>query len=542
MIKNQVQAKNPNTSTELKRTKRPEQPLSDFVWDQDVFCHVGQWNLDMTEALSALNSTLKSSFKQAVLDFSTKGDYLPSVIIGLFSAISRSLKRFHVNTFSAAWAAQAVEDKKFINTIGSIKRFLIFWKAREPLAISDEALQLIVKIKNTSRKSNVLSDDPDKSWLSDEEYEALIVSVWRHFEDGVFSTSRTFMLLLSMQYARRPVQFAQLKFEDFRIAALGDNSGLSGPVVSFPGVKDLGAETGFRDSKLEHHSLPEHLWNLYEIQRKEVRALFELQLGIRLSDSETEKLPAFANESRIKSAISKLKDHYRVDWRAHLDHQLFHMRAGSVSGILAWRRGGRRDIDPPLSHRTGRPIVVTATRLRHTRARQLARRGVALHVLSHWMGHTSEQSLKAYYNDPAEDARQLDEAMAPALMPLAMAFAGNLIDNENQASRHNDPTSRLEFAKGGELKNVGNCGKHSFCATTSVPIPCYRCRYFEPLVTAPHQEVLEALRIRQEEESQALRIGGARNLLVPIDLSADILAVQNCIDRCNTRKIELGIE
>ena len=539
MTNNRAQAENPNTDAELQRTRHFEQSPSDFVWDKDIFCHVGHRHMDMTDALSQFDYTLKASFKQAALEFAIKGDYTPIGITSLFVATNASLKRFSVRVFDKSWIVQAMHVPAFMYNIGAIKKFFIFWKARDSQAISDEALQLLAKIQGRRGKCNVLSDDPEKSWLTNEEYEALVASVWRNYEDSVFATSHTLMLLLSMQYARRPMQLAHLKIKDFRIAAPGDISGLSGPSVSFPGVKDKESKSGFRDSKFEHHPVPEHLWNLFDLQRNEVRALFERQLGIRLCDSEIEKLPVFAEAGRIKSAASKLTDHYRIDWHAQLDHQLFHMKADSVSRILAWRHNGRKYIDPPLSHRTGRPIVVNATRLRHTRARQLARKEVPMHVLSYWMGHTSEKSLGAYYNDPAEDARKLNEAMAPALMPLAMAFAGNLIDSEEQASRYNDPTSRLEFAKRGELKNVGNCGRHSFCATTSVPIPCYRCRYFEPLVSAPHQEVLEALKSRQEEENLALHIGGARNLLVPIDLSADILAVQNCIDRCNARKIEL---
>jgi hypothetical protein len=161
-----------------------------------------------------------------------------------------------------------------------------------------------------------------------------------------------------------------------------------------------------------------------------------------------------------------------------------------------------------------------------------------MQVLSLWLGHTYKGSVDAYYNDPAEQARQLDEAMAPVLAPLAMAFAGVLIDSEDQATRASDPTSKLEFARAGELKSVGRCGKLSFCATSSVPIPCYRCKSFEPLVDAPHQELLEELVKRQAAEEQALKIGGPRNLLIPIDLSADIRAVENCIARCNARKIE----
>lgn len=542
MAKNSVPSVNPNADTELRRTQRPVQQHFDYIWEKDIFRLIGRTSSNMTEALSKLDPALKESFKQAIIAFSMKGDYAPMLVIDLCSAIGASMKRFNVTTFDTTWVSQAIKIPTFINKIGAIRNFFLLWKARDSLAISDADLQFLLKI-NTSRgqSSNILSDDPEKSWLSNEEYEALLASIWRNYEDGLFSTSRTLIALLSMQYARRPTQLSHLKIKDVRIALPGDTSGLSGPMISFPGAKDSNAETGYRDSKFEHHPLPNHLWSLFEIQRKEVRALAESKLGAHLTDTEIKELPLFTTADRLKKAASELAEHYGVDWRCNLHHQLFHMQSHCISRILTWKPSGRRDIEAPLSHRTGRPLVVSATRLRHTRARQLARKGVPLHVLSYWLGHASEKSLKSYYNDPAEDARKLDEAMSPVLMPLALAFAGNLIDSEEQASRYDDPTSRLEHASSAMLKNVGNCGKHSFCAATSVPIPCYRCRHFEPLVTAQHQEVLEALTNRQEEENQALSIGGARNLLVPINLSADIIAVQNCIDRCNARKLELGI-
>ncbi|MFT6301128.1 MAG: integrase [Granulosicoccus sp.] len=406
--------------------------------------------------------------------------------------------------------------------------------------VSDSVLQLIVKIKPPEAgPSNVLSDDPELSWLTDTEYETLLSYVWHNYDADKFAIDRTLALLLSMQYARRPVQLAQLKIGDFRIAMANDKSGLTGPLVEFPGAKDLAAESNFRDSKYETHPLPDHLWNLFELQRNHVRIEFDTQLGIKLLDAQLNDILLFTSKHRIRTAVSHLTDHYSVDWRAHLGHRLFHLTPDRLSRQFGWRPEGSNTMALPISHRTGRPIKVNATRIRHTRARQLARKGVPRQMLSHWLGHTSEKSLKAYYDDPAEVARQLDESMAPVLAPLALAFAGKLIDTEEQASRHDDPTSRLEFATETTLKSVGHCGNHSFCATTSVPVPCYRCKHFEPLVTAPHHEVLVALKIRQVEEEQALRIGGAENLLLPIDLSADIHAVQNCIDRCNARKAEI---
>lgn len=533
----------PNDDTELQRTRRPKKSSSsDFVWEADVFHLVGRDSVNMTMALSLLPVSLKESFQQGVIDFSAKGNYAHIVIINIIAALNTSMKQFPISAFDTKGVAQILKSTKLLGTLSGVKRLFLSLKARDSRLISDEALQLLVKtnFRRISNK-NVLSDDPNKSWLTDEEYEVLVASVWSNYEDSLFSTRQTLIKLLSLQYGRRPVQISYLKIKDFCTNAKENNSN-SEPTVNFPGAKDSRSLTGFRDTKFESHPILRHLWSLFEIQRDEVRELVETQFNTELSDAELEKLPLFITKARLTKGISVLTEHYDVDWRTNLGHQVFHPTPHSISRVLTWKTHGRQNISPPLSHRTGRPLVVSATRIRHTRARQLARRGVQLNVLSHWMGHMDPSALKAYYNDPAEDARKLNEAMAPKLMPLAMAFTGNLINSEEQASRHNDPTSRLEFAKDGELKNVGNCGKYSFCSTTSVPVPCYRCRHFEPLVMAPHQEVLEALKIRQKEESEALRIGGARNLLIPIDLSADIIAVQNCIDRCNAQRIELEIE
>ena len=525
------------SDAELRRTQRPDEPISDFVWEADILRFVGNWSVNMQSALSTTPPALKNSFKNAVTNFIAKGDYSPTVYQNCFTSIANSLKQHPKGIFDDSWLAEAIESIMFRRNIGSIRGFFILWDRDDPKVIQDSTLQMLVKIQRPGvGSSNVLSDDPELSWLTDAEYETLLINVWRNYENDNFSVTRTLTLLLSMQYARRPIQLSQLKIGDFRIATANDDSGLTGPVVAFPGVKDVSAESSFRDSKFEIHPLPEHLWNLFELQRNHVRVQFENQLGLNLSDAELDDVPVFTTNIRIKTAVTHLTDHYCLDWRDNLNHRLFHLMTKRISTHLTWDSKADDAIILPLSHRTGRPIKLNATRLRHTRARQLARKGVPRHVLSHWLGHTSEKSLKAYYNDPAEDARQLDEAMAPALVPLAMAFAGTLIDSEEQASRYDDPTSRLELATDNLLKSVGHCGKHSFCATTSVPVPCYRCKHFEPLVSAPHGEVLEALTHRQTEEKQALKIGGARNLLIPIDLSVDIQAVQNCIDRCNARK------
>lgn len=505
----------------------------------------------MAKALSQLSPSLKESLKQHLISFTTQGDYASNTYSGIFAALKSALNTYPTRTFDTQWISQALTKKSFQVNKKGVTRFFLHWKERDSTAISQDAWRLLNDTAaNFVRSCNALSDDPEKSWLTDEEYESLLSAVWNNYDSGTSGTQVTLIRLLSLQYARRPIQIAYLKIGDIREIVGVDNEGLTGRIINFPGVKDINAEADFRDSKFEPHPLADHLWDLCHVQRQEVRELYERCLGFSLTDDQMKKLPLFCSKARIEEARQLIEGHLALNLLESLDSSLFHLRKTSVCNILTWlnnaptcnyRSEQLRCLlrpRPPISPRTGRVMVVSATRMRHTRARQLARQGVLKHILSHWLGHTSERSLESYYDDPAEEARQLDEVMAPVLAPLAMAFAGTLIDTEDQATRATDPKSNLEFACAGKLKSVGRCGKHSFCATTSVPIPCYRCKYFEPLVDAPHREVLEALLQRQAAEGEVLKIGSLRNLLIPIDLSADIRAVKNCIARCNARKAE----
>ncbi|WP_129587708.1 site-specific integrase [Herbaspirillum robiniae] len=531
-------------SLDLNRTTQPQAEPSELVWKGDTLKWIGIGNLNCS-AFKVLAPEAYRSLRAHVISFAQSGKYASQTWFMAIAAIHRSLAAHPTREFDLGWIVNAITRPGFHSRKSTIVSFFMYWHDRYPHAITSDALQFLVRsLPKRKRTSKVLSDDPEESWLTDLEYDALIRCTWDNYDRGHTGTQITLMRLLSLQYARRPIQIAQLKIGDFRDdPATGASS--SERRIHFPGAKDQGAKQNFRDSKEEVHPVADHLWDLFQIQKQDVKALFEQQLGSPLTEPELKQLPAFTSGKQIDQAINTLSEHYRANWRARLDHRLFHLEDVKVSRVLKWATNTLGDYSkqgkptPPLSHRTGRPIRVNATRMRHTRARQLARLGTTKHVLSFWLGHTSEKSLAAYYNDPAEVARQINDAMKGALAPIAMAFTGRLLDDESQATRANDPESTLEFAAQRDLKNVGKCGKHSFCSTTSVPIPCYRCKMFEPLVYAPHEEVLYALVKRQTEEDAMIKIGGARKLLAPIDLGPDIRAVQACIARCNARKAEL---
>lgn len=529
----------------LDRTVRPESGSGAPFWEGDMLKLLGITSVDCS-AFNVLAPETLHSLRDHLLLFAQTKKYAIRSYACAVRALNMSLTQFPTREFDLAWLVRAITLTSVVTNQGAIRSFFIYWQDRYPLAISNDALQFLSRpLPRTPRPSNVLSDDPEKSWLTDLEYDALLQCVWNNYDQRVISTQVMLVRLLSLQYARRPVQLAQLKLGDFRDGpAEGGSTGERR--IHFPGAKDRHSHQNFRDSKEEVHPVADHLWDLFQLRKHEVKALFEERLAISLTEQQLAQLPVFTHEAQMENAIEALTNHYGVDWRTHLDNRLFHAGSDNIGKILSWTSNALGDNSDksrkpghPLSHRTGRPIMVNATRMRHTRARHLARLGTPKHVLSFWLGHTHEKPIDAYYNDPAEEARHLGETMGEALVPLAMAFTGKLLDDASQASRANDPESTLEFATEGKLKDVGKCGKHSFCATTSVPIPCYRCKLFEPLVYAPHEEVLCALRERQAAEDAMIKIGGTRKLLTPIDLGPDIRAVQACIARCDARKAEL---
>jgi integrase len=528
----------------LDRTVRPGSGPGAPFWEGDMLKLVGIMNVDCS-AFNVLAPETRHSLRDHLLLFAQSKKYATTSYVGAVRALNYSLTQYPTREFDLAWLVKAITVAGLQTAKGAIKSFFKYWQDRYSPAISSDALQFLSRpLSKTTRPSNVLSDDPEKSWLTDLEYDALLQCVWDNYDQGITATQVTLMRLLSLQYARRPAQLAHLKIGDFRDGpAEGGSNG--GRRIHFPGVKDRDAQQNFRDSKEEVHPVAVHLWDLFQLQKNEVKTLFKEKLAIALTEQELAQLPVFTHGAQVENAVEALTNHYGFDWRTHLDNRLFHIADHSASKILAWtsnvlgENSNKRTKKRPLSHRTGRPIKVSSNRMRHTRARQLARLGTPKHVLSFWLGHTDERSIDSYYNDPAEEARHLHEALKGALVPLAMAFTGKLLDDASQASRTNDPESTLEFATKGNLKDVGKCGNHSFCATTSVPIPCYRCKLFEPLVYAPHEEVLYALRKRQAAEDAMIKIGGTRKLLTPIDLGPDIRAVQSCIARCNARKAEL---
>lgn len=533
----------------LDATANPDKN-SRLFWDGNVFVSLERSSTDCSYLLENFTTEVRESFKNTIIQYRADGQIGLTKLITLLSTLRTAAKKKPTKAIDANWVSKCLESNKFRIEKISTLLFFKYWKDRDPSSaavVTPDALHLLAQAKAAPEPPrNVTSDDPEKSWLTDDEYADSLQTTWSHY-DATGDDQSALIRLLSLQYARRPAQLRGLKFCDLKSGIEKSIPELTENEIHFPSAKEKYVESEFRGGKFEAHPIAGHLWSMLKIQRRKIQFCFEGILGHSLTEEQILSLPIFTNERRILKACATMKDVLKLSPLEHLDDELFHIASIEISRTISFERDlfihTKTKVYPirvptlPLSARTGRPIFLHAIRLRHTRTRQLARQGVPRPILSHWLGHTSDQALDAYYDDPAEMAREIDEQLSTMLTPIAQAFTGMIIATDAEATHPDDPFKSLDLAKDGRLHHVGRCGKFSFCATTSIPVPCYRCKYFEPLVDAPHQEILDALNYRQAQETAVvMKSGSMRNLLIPIDLSDDIRAVERCIALCKAQK------
>ena len=425
-----------------------------------------------------LDSQTVSGLKSTIKAIAQSGSRSPRTLQYTINCLERTLRGTSITKFTPESYQQLIKNlsNKDANSICSL---LNIWYRLGYPGLNLETFEAVnfLKRPTPNARKRITSDDPTEGWYTTQEYDDLIRNYWIDFETGKINLRNTSALLLTGQYGRRGVQLRSLKVCDFQCE--GETDGVSGRRVSFPGAKDRNAEEWFRGSKFETHPMGDDLWDLCQLQIEDTIIAHEKIFQRKLTAYERDNLPFLQLDPRRLMLIDKNK--VTPFSGSDFSTSVLHLSTAGITYILTNNRG-----TTVISDRTGQPLRQFAYRMRYTRARQLARLGVPRLTLQYWLGQESDNAIDHYYNDPAEDARLLNDEIQIILAPLAQAFFGSIRDKESDATRGNDPSSRIELD--GKY-SVGNCGEHGFCSA-SVPIPCYRCSKFEPWIDAPHDEVL----------------------------------------------------
>lgn len=355
--------------------------------------------------------------------------------------------------------------------LSSLAGFLKEWKKLGYTGVSDSAIKFLnsVRLRGNKKGEAILTMDPFEGPLSLIEYENLIDALADAYGNQRISKRSYLLVWLFAALGMRPVQYAALKVRDFRKVI--DKEEVS-YVLSVPRAKQQGSKNARSFAK-------------DRVIVAEVGALLDLHIldlkGEFLGDfHDLGDVPIFPNR---KNASKDQLSGFRF-------HSTSKQLGQELQEVCA-----RLNI---FSERTGQTLEIGARRLRRTVGTRAAEEGFGVMVIAELLDHSDTQNAGVYVESTPAIAQRIDRAVAMHLAPLAHAFSGKIINDESQATRGSDKSSRivdLRIDQSGSA--MGSCGQHSFCGF-SAPIACYTCSCFEPWLDGPHEAVLHHLIEKRE--------------------------------------------
>lgn len=331
-----------------------------------------------------------------------------------------------------------------------------------------------LKLRGNKKGAAVEHRCPYSGPFTTTEQAAVLVWATNEFEEGKISLKEYAWFFCSFVTGRRSVNLRALRGKDLKA---NDVNGVREFRLAVPRAKQRGApyRSQFREI-LIGEDLYLLLKNLSESVYSRVRECLPEDVPVDV----LQELPVFSHDARIEELVS-LSELNRI-LRETPDY--LHANGRKTSQIV----GKLSHMCTAISERTGDTIHITQTRMRRSRATNLARKGIGGTELAYLLDHSDTQQIGIYTENTPNVAERIDEAMLPALAPLAMAARGVLIESERDAIRANDPNSRIHKTGG---TTMGNCGNEGFCAGGIKS--CLVCTQFQPWMDAPWDDLLSEL-------------------------------------------------
>lgn len=382
--------------------------------------------------------------------------------------------------------------------LGSLSGLLKKWHGLGYSGVTADAVALLKQLRTRGNRKGeaVLTHDPIDGPFTDMELESLQSAVDRAYAEGEVDREGYLLTYLFMLLGQRVVQYAALKVRDVGVAHARDGT----PVYTLrvPRAKQRNQLTRaeFKDRVL----IPQ----IGELLVQHCNATWATFQGLLQDPSDA---PLFPARQRFGGEPEGF-EHHRTGPALAL------VLRASLQGLSA------------MSERTGQPLHITVTRFRRTVATRAAMEGHGELIIAELLDHTDTQNVGVYIEARPEIVERIDRALAMYMAPMAQAFAGVIIDDESQASRAGDPTSRVCDPRfDPSMKPMGSCGKHGFCGFLA-PVACYTCVSFQPWLDGPHEAILEYL-IGERD-----RLASRTDLRIASVNDRTILAVAEVVRQC----------
>ena len=323
----------------------------------------------------------------------------------------------------------------------------------------------------------VRTRDPVKGPFSEAEYTALHAAVNEAYGRGALPLWTLILTRLLFACGGRISQYASLKIGDFDSTTC---------VLNLPQAKTR-----------EEHA--RSLFLSFDISPQTSQLITDHFDGLRIDGHDRDS--AFFPENLVMPWGP------RREWREAGDMFYGHCLGSSLSNRFKLLV---EDLAPPTARLDFAPMPITPKRFRYTFGTRLAEEGASKVVIANRLGHADLQHVDVYVEASPKIIDNIDKAIGSALAPLARAFRGQLVEDEEHSTHKGAPGSRIiDFRVSKEP--IGSCaGKGSGCAFNK-PVACYACFRFEPWLDAPHEKVLKRLLSEREKWSSDDRMAAVND-------------------------------
>lgn len=371
-----------------------------------------------------------------------------------------------------------------------------------------KALLVQIRLKGNQKGVAVLTMDPNSGPFTDIELQAISSALNDAYAGGTLSLDKYLLVWLFMLLGQRSVQYAALKVCDVIVGRAKDGSPRYSLRVPRAKQQNVMSRAEFKDRLL-----------IPQIGELLVQYAVAIRLRFEKSFADAGQAPLFTSEVFEEVAAPAGFEY----------HKTAAVIGRSIKSVL--------DKLNVLSERTGERIHITPRRFRYTIGTRAAAEGHGALVIAELLDHTDTQNVSVYIKSTPEMLERIDRAMAFVMAPMAQAFAGTLIYDESEATRSDDPRSRIVDPRfDTSFKPMGNCGSYSFCGFAA-PIACYTCKNFQPWLDGPHEAVLDHLIAERE------RLSVSADLRIASVNDRTILAVTHLVILCKEmrEKLEEGV-
>lgn len=363
-----------------------------------------------------------------------------------------------------------------ISRIGTLNALLQKWAALGLPGVTRDCVQYLKNRRKPGNKKGtaVRQRDPFDGPFSEEEYTSLYKAVDAAYGRGKLPLWVIVLTRLLFACGGRISQYASLKICDF-------SSKDGSFILQLPQAKTglPNSRSSFLDFRLSPQTermLKEHIKRHQDAGASDSSPLFP----------ENEVL-----------GIGARDDRYPANDQFH-----GHCTSANLSIEL---RDYLEQIAPPTSRLDFDPMPITPKRFRSTFGTRLAEEGAGRAEIAERLGHVDLQNVNVYFEASPSIVDNMDKAIGKHLAPLARAFKGRLVEDEQHSTNKGTLGSRIiDFRV--SSKPLASCAGSTQSCAFNKPVACYTCFKFEPWLDGPHEMVLNRLEAERERWANDQRI------------------------------------